>query len=239
MGDPARVRGVGRVLLAGDLFSGRRIPKAELRRDSSAVRSQQPSGQYELGVGPLPCVHIGRRIRIGDRFRKIGRVERQKEDRAGEIRRHDRTDLVVRLFAGERRHRDGYGFEVGARVDIDVACGDRRRPAQRGERRPRGPRAPRRRKRTKDHLAISRDKIDGSPATLFGGDLRIEVDGLRLPLLIKRAILRRHWKRVAILHRGHHAFGLRLSSGVRRRVDELGGLASEPSGLNARRTWAT
>src|ERR1700761_7483266 len=45
-------------------------------------------------------------------------------------------------------------------------------------------------------------------------DLRIEVDGLGFPLLIKRAILRRHRQRVAILHRRKHALGLRFQSRV-------------------------
>src|SRR3984885_2513018 len=45
-------------------------------------------------------------------------------------------------------------------------------------------------------------------------DLRIEVDGLSFPLLIKRAILRRHRQRVAILHRGKDALGLRFESRV-------------------------
>src|ERR1700722_896510 len=45
-------------------------------------------------------------------------------------------------------------------------------------------------------------------------DLRIEVDGLGLPLLIKRAILRRHRQRVAILDRGEDALGLRFESWV-------------------------
>src|ERR1700722_4544613 len=45
-------------------------------------------------------------------------------------------------------------------------------------------------------------------------DLRIEVDGLGFPLLIKRAILRRHRQRVAILHRGKDALGLRFESRV-------------------------
>src|SRR5579864_4198703 len=47
-----------------------------------------------------------------------------------------------------------------------------------------------------------------------GGDLRIEVDGLGLPLRIKRAILGRHRKRIAILDRGHDALGLRLERRV-------------------------
>src|SRR6516162_4374382 len=46
------------------------------------------------------------------------------------------------------------------------------------------------------------------------GDLRIEVDGLGFPLLIKRAILGRHRKGIAILHRGHDALGLRFESRV-------------------------
>src|ERR1700733_3891855 len=45
-------------------------------------------------------------------------------------------------------------------------------------------------------------------------DLRIEVDGLGFPLLIKRAILRRHRQRVAILDRGEDALGLRFESWV-------------------------
>src|ERR1700722_20666067 len=53
-------------------------------------------------------------------------------------------------------------------------------------------------------------------------DLRIEMDGLGLPLLIIRAILRRHRQRVAILHRGEDALRLRFESRVRRRIDELG-----------------
>src|SRR5271155_980829 len=46
------------------------------------------------------------------------------------------------------------------------------------------------------------------------GDLRIEVDGFGFPLLIKRPILGRHREWIAVLHRGHDAFGLRLESRV-------------------------
>ena len=131
--DAARVRGVGRVLLAGDLLAGRGVPQPELRRDAPAVLTQHPSGQDELRVGRLPGVHVGRRVRIGDRFGKARRIDRQKEDRAGEIRGDDSADFFARIFAGERRHRDGHRFEIGARMDIDVARGVRGRAGERDE----------------------------------------------------------------------------------------------------------
>ena len=53
-----------------------------------------------------------------------------------------------------------------------------------------------------------------------GGDLRIEVDGLALPLLIKGAILSRHRQRVACLGRQQHALCLRLLHRIGRRIDE-------------------
>src|SRR5277367_839170 len=73
------------------------------------------------------------------------------------------------------------------------------------------------RRETKQRTVIRRSF--GTTTMLRGsgsssGDLRIEVDGLRLPLLIKRAILGRHRKRVAILHRGHDALGLRFEGRI-------------------------
>src|SRR3984957_2530066 len=53
------------------------------------------------------------------------------------------------------------------------------------------------------------------------GDLRIEVDGLGLPLLIKGAILSRHRQRVACLDSLQHALCLRLLRRIGRRIDEL------------------
>src|SRR5271165_6340243 len=49
-------------------------------------------------------------------------------------------------------------------------------------------------------------------------DLRIEVDRLGFPLLVKRAILGRHRQRVADLNRQHDALGLRFHRGVGRRI---------------------
>src|SRR3984957_5471928 len=54
-----------------------------------------------------------------------------------------------------------------------------------------------------------------------GGNPRIEVDGLGLPLLIKGAILSRHRQRVACLDRLQHALCLRLLRWIGRRIDEL------------------
>src|ERR1700685_3461254 len=80
------------------------------------------------------------------------------------------------------------------------------------------------RRETKQETFIGRSR--GTTGTVCRaasstGDLRIEVDGFGFPLLVKRPILGRHRKRVAILHRSQDALGLRLESGVRRRVDEL------------------
>src|ERR1700739_1487822 len=73
------------------------------------------------------------------------------------------------------------------------------------------------RRETKQNTLIRRSHgttKDASPQGSPSSDLRIEVDGLRLPLIIKRAILRRHLKRVAALHRSHDALGLRFESRV-------------------------
>src|SRR5208337_4341580 len=61
----------------------------------------------------------------------------------------------------------------------------------------------------------------GSCPGSAGGDLRIEVDGLGLPLLIKGAILSRHRQRVACLDSLQHALCLRLLRRIGRRIDEL------------------
>src|SRR5271163_4457282 len=80
------------------------------------------------------------------------------------------------------------------------------------------------RRETKQETFIGRSR--GTTGTVCRaasstGDLRIEVDGFGFPLLIKRPILGRHRKRIAVLHRGHNAFGLWLEGGVRRRIDQL------------------
>ena len=76
---------------------------------------------------------FGRRVRIGDRFGKARRIERQKEDRAREVCGDDRADFFAGIFAGERRHSDGHRFEIGARMDIDVARRVRGRAGERDE----------------------------------------------------------------------------------------------------------
>src|SRR5271166_5186596 len=49
---------------------------------------------------------------------------------------------------------------------------------------------------------------------LSSGDLRIEMDGFGFPLLIKRPILGRNRKRIAVLHCQHDALRLRFESRV-------------------------
>src|SRR5271165_5412386 len=60
----------------------------------------------------------------------------------------------------------------------------------------------------------------GSP----GGELRIEQDGLCLPLLIKGAILGRHGERIAGLNGLQDTFRLRFQRRIGRRIDQLGRL---------------
>src|SRR5208282_762753 len=90
--------------------------------------------------------------------------DRQKEDRASEIPGDDRADLFARIFAGERRHSDGDRFEIGARVDIDVARGVRGRAGERDEAEREGREGGAAEDETNEiHWAISRSDKDGSP----------------------------------------------------------------------------
>src|SRR6202042_687952 len=75
------------------------------------------------------------------------------------------------------------------------------------------------RRETKQKTLINdlADDKDTSPPASSSSDLRIEVDGLGFPLLIIRAILRRHRQRVAILHGGEDTLRLRFESWVCRR----------------------
>jgi hypothetical protein len=82
---------------------------------------------------PVAVSQVGRRVRIGDRFREAGRIERQKEDRAGKIRGHHTADLVAGLFTRERDHSDRHRFEIGARMHVDVAVCDRGRGCERAQ----------------------------------------------------------------------------------------------------------
>ena len=169
--DAARVRGVGRVLLARDLLAARGVPQAELRGDAPAVLLQHAAGQHELRVDRLPGVDVGRGVRIGDRLGKARRIDRQKEDRTSEIVADDAADLVARLFAGERRDGDRHGFEIRAGVDIDVARRRARRRAgeSRGGRARSAASAERRETNTNGvHWAISRDNNDGAPSCVIG-----------------------------------------------------------------------
>ena len=129
--DAARVGRIGRILLARDLFAGRRVPQTELRGHAPGLLMQHPSGQHELRGGRLPCIHVGGRVWIGDRFGKVRWVERQKEDRAREIGGHDAADLVACLLASEWSDSDGHRFKIGAGMNIDVALGDRGRARKR------------------------------------------------------------------------------------------------------------
>src|SRR5271166_6300504 len=52
-------------------------------------------------------------------------------------------------------------------------------------------------------------------------DLRIEVDRLGFPLLVKWAILGRNRQRIGDLNSQHDALGLRLHRRVGRRIDQL------------------
>src|SRR5271165_3579818 len=73
------------------------------------------------------------------------------------------------------------------------------------------------RRKTKQTKFIGRSrgrtKTVRRPAS-SSGDLRIEVDRFGFPLLIKRPILGRHRKRIAILHCQHDALRLRFESRV-------------------------
>ena len=62
MRDAASVRCIGRVLLARDLFAGRRVPQTELRGDAPRILMQHPSGQHELGGGVFQAFMLGARL---------------------------------------------------------------------------------------------------------------------------------------------------------------------------------
>ena len=77
------------------------------------------------------------------------------------------------------------------------------------------PSAPRRIRQNRWHGA------GGSCPASAGGNLRIEQDGLGLPLLVEGAKLSRHLQRVACLDSLQHASCLRLLRRIGRRIDEL------------------
>src|ERR1700723_3922391 len=79
--------------------------------------------------------------------------------------------------------------------------------------------APRRETKQKTLINDLADDKDTSPPGSSSSDLRIEVDGLGFPLLIIRAILRRHRQRIAILDWREDALRLRFESRICRRVE--------------------
>ena len=130
MGAAPRVGAIGRVLLAGDLLAGRRVPKPELRRGVTAV-ARDAAGQNELRIHGLPGIDIWADVGIGNGFRKTRRIERLKENGMGEIVGDDRADLGFRAVAGERRHRDRHRREVLPGMHVDVVPGARGRARER------------------------------------------------------------------------------------------------------------
>ena len=134
MGDSARVRAVGRILLSRDLFACRGVPQPELRGDMAAVGARDAAGDDELRVYRLPRVHIRAHVGIRDRFGEGGRIERREENRMGQVVAEHRADLGRAFVAGERRHRDRDRREIRAGMNVDVAGGARRGRCERERR---------------------------------------------------------------------------------------------------------
>ena len=112
-----RVGGLRHILLAGDLFAGRHVEKAELGLEPAVAGALRTSGQHELRVDGLVGGEIGRLVgRSGFR----AGVDRVQKYRTLEIIARHRGDCARGLVAREGRDGDVYRLKASA-LEVDDA----------------------------------------------------------------------------------------------------------------------